>query len=243
MNKKFVALISLLVVLAVVWIVPSQLGDVKGIFTTSTVKQVQVKTSTLIVRSGAGTTHAKISTLTKGTVVDVIGKIGQWYVIKTVNDTVGCVTSSSTYVTPYVATTPTPTPAPNPVPTDISSMQTEMLGLINAARAENGLPALVLDQALNNGAYLKSKDMVDNNYFDHNSPTYGSPFEMMQKLNISFSWAGENIAKHTSIKGAHEGLMNSPGHRANILKPEYKKLGLGIVKDGYYLYITQWFTD
>ncbi|MGE5380569.1 MAG: CAP domain-containing protein [Methylocystaceae bacterium] len=241
MHKKIIALISLMLLLAVVWVVPQKTSEVKGIFTTTTVKQVQVTVTSANLRTGASTSHSKISALTKGSIVDVMGKIGDWYVVKTSGDTVGCLNSST--VKPYTAPSPTPTPTPVPAPTDVSSMQTEMLGYINAARAENGAAPLVLDQALCNGAYLKSKDMVDNNYFDHNSPTYGSPFEMMQKLGISFSWAGENLAKHTSIKAAHDGLMNSPGHRANILKPEYKKLGLGIVKDGQYLYITQWFTD
>ncbi|MGI5922276.1 MAG: CAP domain-containing protein [Syntrophomonadaceae bacterium] len=144
------------------------------------------------------------------------------------------------------APTSKPAPAPTPAPktsVKASDMQTEMLGYINAARAKVNAAPLTLDKALSDGAYLKSKDMAVNKYFDHNSPTYGSPFAMMSKLGIDYRTAGENIAKNISVKGAHEAFMNSPGHKANILNKSYKKIGLGFYQSGQYLYVTQWFTD
>ncbi len=90
---------------------------------------------------------------------------------------------------------------------------------------------------------MKSQDMATNNYFSHDSPTYGSPFDMMRSLGISYSYAGENIAKHMSVKSAHDGFMNSPGHRANVLNKNFNKVGLGFVEKGNYLYVTQWFTN
>lgn len=240
MKKRVIALIAIVAVLGFIWFAP--IGDkVNGVFTSTTVKQVRVISQTLNLRSGAGTTHSIVASLPKGKVVDVLGKIGSWYVIKTAEDKVGCV--YSTYVAPYVPTTTPPTTTPPTDTTSQSAMQTEMLGYINASRAENGLPPLVLDKALSDGAYLKSKDMIDNNYFDHNSPTYGSPFDMMHNLGITYMTAGENLAKYDTIKGAHQGLMNSPGHRANLLNPNFNKIGLGIIKSGYYYYITQWFTN
>jgi uncharacterized YkwD family protein len=122
-------------------------------------------------------------------------------------------------------------------------MQTEMLGYINAERAKVNLSPLVLDSKLSNGAYLKSKDMAVNGYFAHTSPTYGTPFDMMKSLGITYRMAGENIAKNISVKGAHDAFMNSSGHRANILNSGYHKIGLGFYKSGSYLYVTQWFTD
>ncbi len=249
MKKIFLAIIVFVVLLF-----PLQdLGTkVAGVFTTTNVKQVQVTAASLSLRSGASSNHSSLSKLPKGTIVDVIGKIGKWYVIKTSQDTVGCIDSNyvKTYTpptqspTPLPTTVPGPTTQPTPVPaTNSAAMQTEMLGYINAERAKENLAPLTLDKALSDGAYLKSKDMVQNAYFDHNSPTYGSPFEMMKSLGINYGYAGENIAKHTSVKGAHDGFMNSPGHRANIMKAEYKKVGLGFVQDGPYLYVTQWFTD
>jgi uncharacterized YkwD family protein len=249
MKKLFSTLIVLFVLLFPLHDVGTQ---VAGVFTTTSAKQVQVTASSISLRSGASSSHSRLSTLSKGTVVDVIGKIGQWYVVKTTKDTVGCVDSK--YVKPYTApvagTTPAPTPSPSPSPqpaptpaANSAAMQTEMLGYINAERAKENLAPLVLDKALSDGAYLKSKDMDQNGYFDHNSPTYGSPFDMMKSLGITYHYAGENIAKHTSVKGAHDAFMNSPGHRANIMKAEYTKIGLGFVQDGPYIYITQWFTD
>jgi len=140
--------------------------------------------------------------------------------------------------------TPAPVPAPEPMPSDnFSAMQAEMLGYINAARVQYNLAPLTLDSALCNGAYLKSKDMAENNYFSHTSPTYGSPFAMMKSLGISYRTAGENIAKNTSVKGAHDAFMNSAGHRQNILGSSYSKVGLGFYQEGHYLYVTQWFTN
>ena len=157
--------------------------------------------------------------------------------------------------TPVPTPTPTPTPIPTPIPVptptpspapdsgNSSAMQTEMLGYINAERAKVNAAPLTLDNSLSNGAYLKAKDMAVNGYFDHTSPTYGSPFEMMKSMGISYHMAGENIAKNMSVKGAHDAFMNSPGHKANILNTGYHKVGLGFYRSGSYLYVTQWFTD
>jgi uncharacterized YkwD family protein len=214
-------------------------NKVEGVFTSTSVQKVQVTSNTLKLRTGAGTSHSVITTLYKGKVVDVLGKIGSWYVVKTSNDTVGCIYGS--YVKPY---TPSSTTTP-PTTTSANStaMQNEMLGYINAERAKAGVSQLTLSQTLSDGAYLKSKDMAVNGYFDHNSPTYGSPFDMMKSLGITYSTAGENIAKNTSVKGAHDAFMNSPGHRANILNANFRKIGLGFYQSGGYLYVTQWFTN
>ncbi|NLV17483.1 MAG: SH3 domain-containing protein [Syntrophomonadaceae bacterium] len=210
---------------------------VAGEFTAANVKQVQVTANNLHLRTGAGTNHTIITTLHKGNVLEVLGKIDDWYVVKMTDDTVGCVVTR--YVKSY-------NPAPVTNPSDTSSataMQTEMLGYINKARTDANLAPLKLDKALCDGALLKSQDMVNNNYFNHQSPKYGSPFEMMGKLGIKYNYAGENIAKHLTVKSAHEGFMNSSGHRANILGANYGKVGLGFVKSGGYLYVTQWFTN
>jgi uncharacterized YkwD family protein len=137
----------------------------------------------------------------------------------------------------------TPTPAPSQETADFSAMQKEMLGYINAERASANLAPLTLDQKLCQGAYLKSRDMAVNGYFSHTSPTYGSPFDMMKSQGITYRMAGENIAKNTSVKGAHTAFMNSPGHKANILNQGFGKIGLGFYQEGQYFYVTQWFTN
>lgn len=145
-------------------------------------------------------------------------------------------------VTPPV-TPPVVQPEPTPPGSEFNAMQLEMLSYINAARSEAGQAALKLDQALCAGAYQKSKDMAVNSYFSHTSPTYGSPFDMMKSLGITYRAAGENIAKNTNVKGAHDAFMNSSGHRANILSGNFGKVGLGFYQQGNYLYVTQWFTN
>lgn len=134
-------------------------------------------------------------------------------------------------------------PQPIPSTSETDAMVAEMLGYINAARGEAGSSALILDGTLCQGAYLKAKDMGINDYFSHQSPTYGSAFEMMKSLGISYCTAAENIARNYSAKGAFDAFMNSPGHRTNILNSDFDKVGLGFWQQGSDLYVTQWFTD
>ena len=124
-----------------------------------------------------------------------------------------------------------------------NSQSDEMLKLINAERVKNNVAPLVLSNQLSIGALLKSKDMAENNYFSHTSPTYGSPFDMMKSLGISYKMAAENIARNRSVQAAHDAFMNSPGHRENVLNPELHEVGLGFFQNGDDLYVTQWFTN
>jgi len=121
-------------------------------------------------------------------------------------------------------------------------LEKQMLDLVNKERVEVGLAPLKMDAKLVDVARLKSQDMIDKNYFSHTSPTYGDPFAMMKDYGVEYSMAGENLAGNSSLPGAHEALMNSPGHRANILKPEFTHVGIGVVKGGPYgMMITQMF--
>ncbi len=81
----------------------------------------------------------------------------------------------------------------------LSEFEQRVVELTNAERAKQGLPALKIDTELSKVARIKSEDMQKNNYFDHNSPTYGSPFDMMKKFGISYTSAGENIAQSTNV--------------------------------------------
>ena len=116
----------------------------------------------------------------------------------------------------------------------MSASEQKMIDLVNQERAKAGVAPLKVDLELCRVARIKSQDMKDNNYFSHTSPTYGSPFEMMKSFGISYRTAGENIAKHSSVEGAHTGLMNSEGHRKNILNPNFTHIGIGIVDNRYY---------
>lgn len=113
-----------------------------------------------------------------------------------------------------------------------ADFQNQVLQLVNQERTSRGLKALTMDSALNNTATLKSQDMAKLGYFDHTSPTYGSPFDMMKQFGISFRTAGENIAMgQTSPQQVMDGWMNSSGHRANILNSSYTKIGIGIARN------------
>ena len=111
------------------------------------------------------------------------------------------------------------------------SLKKEVLNLVNKERAAQGLKPLTLNKELSRVATLKSKDMNDKNYFDHTSPTYGSPFDMMKTFNISYKAAGENIAMgQRTPSEVMTDWMNSSGHRANILNSNFTELGVGIYK-------------
>ncbi|MFZ5945319.1 MAG: stalk domain-containing protein [Bacillota bacterium] len=123
-----------------------------------------------------------------------------------------------------------------------SQLEVQMLELVNEEREKAGLEPLVMEARLVDLARLKSLDMIEKNYFNHTSPTYGDPFAMMEKYGVEYWLAGENLAGNSSVAGAHEALMNSPGHRANILKPDFTHVGIGIVKGGPYgIMFTQMF--
>lgn len=76
--------------------------------------------------------------------------------------------------------------------------------------------------------------MVSNNYFSHQSPTYGSPFDMLRNFKISYKTAGENIAANSSNSGAVNAWMNSSGHKTNILNSNFNYTGIGVVSSPKY---------
>lgn len=124
----------------------------------------------------------------------------------------------------------------------LTAAEQQMLNLVNQERAKAGLQPLKADLELTKVARLKSQDMINKNYFDHNSPTYGSPFQMMKQFGITYRTAGENIAGNQSVERAHTALMNSQGHRANILNSQYTHIGIGIQNGGQYsMMFTQMF--
>ncbi len=120
----------------------------------------------------------------------------------------------------------------------------ELLSLVNQERERVGLPALVLDPALIPVARAHGAEMFELGYFAHESPVTGDPFDRLAVAEISYATAGENLALAPDVGTAHRGLMNSPGHRANILNPEFGRVGIGIVRSRYHgLMVVQEFRD
>jgi len=130
-----------------------------------------------------------------------------------------------------------------PLFTEVKTIESQVASLVNKERAKNGLPPLTLNWQLSRVARYKSADMRDKNYFSHTSPTYGSPFDMMKAFQVQYSTAGENIAAgQTTAEAVMTSWMNSPGHRQNILSPNFTEIGVGYATGGSYrFYWTQMF--
>ena len=110
----------------------------------------------------------------------------------------------------------------------IKSLESQVVKLVNVERAKLGLQPLTENWQLSRVARYKSADMATKNYFSHTSPTYGSPFKMMESFGIKYSSAGENIAYgQKTPEQVMTAWMNSPGHRSNIMSPSYSQIGVG----------------
>ena len=200
-----------------------------------------VTASSLNVREGPGLNYKIITRVDRNEYVRVFAKIGNWYVIQTDEDFVGM--ASRDYIKPIYpqveeseeqATKKTEVEVQEKVGAELTNDEKETLELINQKRKEAGLAELVIDSELQNVARIKAKDMVDNNYFSHTSPTYGSPFDMIKSFKISYRTAGENIAGNSKNSGAVEAWMNSEGHKANILNNSYNYTGLAVISSPKY---------
>lgn len=189
-----------------------------------------VNTEYLNMRSGAGINFASIDLLNKNEYVRIFGKIGEWYIVQNEENKIGTVHQQ--YITPTdeekTAVTNTESiEAPSNI--NLTTKESELLSLINNEREKNNLPNLEIDENLQNVARLKAQDLVENSYFSHISPVYGTPFDMLKSNNITYKTASENIAGNTSISGAFDSWMNSDSHKENILSNEFNYTGLAVV--------------
>lgn len=122
--------------------------------------------------------------------------------------------------------------------------ESKMMDLLNKQREANGLKPLVMSTALRKLARSHSQDMFERGYFSHYTPDGLSPFDRMNAADIEYMYAGENLALAPSAELAMDGLMDSPGHRANILNPNFKKVGIGAIDGGIYgVMFSQEFTN
>lgn len=110
----------------------------------------------------------------------------------------------------------------------------QMFQMVNQQRVDQGLEPLIFDNSLRDIARAHSNDMFKRGYFSHYTPEGLSPFDRMQKAGITYQYAGENLALAPDTALAMQGLMNSPGHRANILSPNFHKVGIGVINGGIY---------
>ena len=123
---------------------------------------------------------------------------------------------------PYKVATPSPRP----------DLEARMLQLVNRERVVAGLKPLTADRELTEVARRHSADMFARAYFAHDTPEGRDPFDRMREAGVRFSAGGENLALAPTVQIAHTGLMNSPGHRANILQKDFGRVGIGIMDGG-----------
>lgn len=198
-----------------------------------------VTASSLNVRCGPGTQYQVIATIKKGEYIRVFAGVGNWYVVQAEGDYVGVV--SKQYVKPIYPSSASNTGSNSnnnnskeEQKAQLSADEQEVFNLINQQRTNNGLSALKIDNEVQRIARVKAQDMVDNNYFSHTSPTYGSPFDMLNSFRVTYKTAGENISGNSSNSGAVNAWMNSQGHRENILNGSFNYTGIGVIKGSKY---------
>lgn len=125
-----------------------------------------------------------------------------------------------------------------------SLSEMEMFERVNKERKIAGVTPLIFDNNIRDVTRSHSSDMFKRGYFSHYTPEKFSPFDRLSERDIPFTFAGENLALAPSVDLAMQGLMNSPGHKANILSPNFKKIGIGAIDGGIYgIMFTQNFTD
>lgn len=191
-----------------------------------------------------GTNYNVITTVNKNEYIRVFAGVGEWYIIQTDSDYVGAVSrkyvraiypsSSGSSNSGTGGSSSSGNTSNSTETSNMNSNEKEVFDLINKQRTNNGLAALKNDSEVQRVARIKAQDMVDNNYFSHTSPTYGSPFDMLKSFKISYKTAGENIAGNSSNSRAVTAWMNSSGHKANILNSNFNYTGIGVVSSPKY---------
>lgn len=191
-----------------------------------------------------GTNYNVITTVNKNEYIRVFAGVGEWYIIQTDSDYIGAVSrkyvraiypsSSGSSNSGTGGSSSSGNTSSSTETSNMNSDEKEVFDLINKQRTNNGLAALKNDSEVQRVARIKAQDMVDNNYFSHTSPTYGSPFDMLKSFKISYKTAGENIAGNSSNSSAVTAWMNSSGHKANILNSNFNYTGIGVVSSPKY---------
>lgn len=210
-------------------------------------QEVEVTALKLNLRTGPGLDYPVVGSVEKGQKLEVIGTLDKWYVVVLPDNSVGVISYQYVKVSKLgdkaynVLNTQTnqgaddSSASENKDITDNTSTEViyesnaeKLFDLMNKARVENKLPPFTWDETLNRIAEIKAKDMADNDYFEHNSPVYGTPFAMLKQMDVFYLSASENIARNNSVENAHLELMSSVHHRVNVLNSRFNKAGIGI---------------
>lgn len=225
-------------------------GVESSVYEMGDIKNIKVTVDNSNIKAGCSNSSPNLMTSNINSKYSVINQVADWYALNLPNSKIGFIhkskckpivvntnkagtPSQAQYAAPMGTTAPK-TPSANTNSSKLTSAEQQMLNLINASRSQNHLAPLKVDMELTNVARIKAQDMIDNHYFSHFSPKYGSPFDMMKAFGVNYVQAGENIAGNQSVPNAENALMNSPGHRRNILSPNFTHIGIGIKTGGPY---------
>lgn len=214
LNKRNIVILLIVVFILTLTVIINSVSTVEDVKFTGV-----VNTQILNMRQGPGTQYNVIGSLKFGDTVNIIGKIEEWYIIQTMDNKIGV--CSKNYINNI----------------EDNNKVNEMFNLINSKREEQGIQKLKLDEQLCKLAQQKAEDMVTNNYFAHESPNFGTPFEMMKNNKIDYMTAGENIAGYKDVEGSVNAWMNSQSHKENILSNGYNYTGIGVAKSEKYGYV------
>ena len=231
MKKKILFILVLAIVILGELMSISTLGMMQS--TKPDFENGQVTVDRLNMRTGPSTDYGVIDILKNGDYIQIYAKLDDWYIVQTNENIVGCVNSK------YIKKAQEAIDSgageyTEEITSSLTEDEKEILELINTERTNNGLNPLQIDDDLQNIVRIKAQDMIDNDYFAHESPTYGSPFEMMKSNGITYKTAGENIAGNSDNKKAVEAWMNSESHRNNILNNSYNYTGVAVVSSSKY---------
>jgi len=191
--------------------------------------------------NGDGLIYVIDSDIRRSRAKDDKGALGADYGHPAVTPPASSISAPAPVNTPANTNTPAPAhtatltqaPAHSPTTIPINDFAARVAALVDMEREKVGLQPLIADDALMAAAQYKCRDMNDNDYYAHDSPTYGDPVQLMDMFNVAWRAFGENIAAgHNSPEEVVEAWMNSEGHRKNILNPDYSRIGIGYLQSG-----------
>jgi uncharacterized protein YgiM (DUF1202 family) len=203
-------------------------------YDSTTPREGKTTAKLLNMRSGPGKMHPVVTVLPKDTKLSVLGSLRGWLIVLTPNDTVGMVSEEFVALNETVDDTSEGSDLEEDVPAFLPLVlgipdDERLFLLINDYRLNNGLNPYRRDKRLNEAARIKAEDMVENNYFGHNSQIYGTPFNMLKSLGVFYKTASQNLVRTANVDEAFEKMMESWAHRANLVSTRYTNMGTATI--------------
>jgi len=198
-----------------------------------TVREGEIIADRLNVRTGPGITYPVITSQGKYTKLRILGSLKNWLVVLMPDDSVGMVFGQYVRpVEPEIDEYESPAMEDTPPPAEFTISESErLLLLINHYRHGLGLIPYISDERLSEAARLKALDMVENKYFSHSSPVYGTPFTMLRSMGVFYKTASADLAHTADVSEAFEKMADSLVYRANLVSKRYTNIGIATADD------------